>query len=266
MRLKIDHETTYSYDEPVPYGLQRLRLIPKNSHYQSLVSWDLEVTGGTIEAEFEDQHKNATRLIRISPEQHTVAIRSHGVVETKDVAGIIGAQKGYAPLWFFKRDTELTKPAPELRKFLKETDPGGDDEIARFHTISRGIFEAVTYETGRTDSTTNAETALRNGHGVCQDHAHILITLARMLDYPARYVSGYLMMNDRILQDASHAWAQVHIPDLGWVGFDVSNQVSPDERYVHLATGLDYGEAAPISGIRFGNGNEALSVSLQVQQ
>jgi len=74
------------------------------------------------------------------------------------------------------------------------------------------------------------------------------------------------MMNDRIAQDATHAWAEVHVPGLGWTGFDVSNQISPDERYVRVATGLDYSDAAPISGIVFGDCNEAISVDVQVQQ
>ena len=107
---------------------------------------------------------------------------------------------------------------------------------------------------------------MEHGHGVCQDHAHVFITAARLLDYPARYVSGYLLLSDQIEQEASHAWAEVLVPDLGWVGFDVSNGYSPDERYVALATGIDYLEACPISGIRLGNSDESMVVSLQIQQ
>jgi transglutaminase-like putative cysteine protease len=86
------------------------------------------------------------------------------------------------------------------------------------------------------------------------------------MGFPARYVSGYLMMNDRVEQDASHAWAEAHVPGLGWVGFDVSNGISPDDRYVRLATGLDYRNAAPVSGMRIGASTESMDVSLQVQQ
>ena len=92
------------------------------------------------------------------------------------------------------------------------------------------------------------------------------VSAARSMGYPARYVSGYLMMNDRVMQDASHAWAEAHIQGLGWVGFDVSNGISPDSRYVRVATALDYRGAAPISGMRFGQGTESMDVSLQVQQ
>ena len=101
---------------------------------------------------------------------------------------------------------------------------------------------------------------------MCQDHAHVFIAAARLMGYPARYVSGYLMMNDRVHQDASHAWAEAYVDMLGWVGFDVSNGISPDPRYVRVATGRDYREAAPISGLRFGAGGEAMSIDIQVQQ
>jgi transglutaminase-like putative cysteine protease len=74
------------------------------------------------------------------------------------------------------------------------------------------------------------------------------------------------MMNDRVEQDATHAWAEANIDGLGWVGFDVSNGISPDTRYVRVATGLDYSEAAPVSGTRFGDTRESLSVQVQVQQ
>jgi len=111
-----------------------------------------------------------------------------------------------------------------------------------------------------------AEDALEAGHGVCQDHAHSFIACCRYMDIPARYVSGYLMMDDRIDQDATHAWAEAYVEGLGWVGFDVSNGISPDTRYVRVATGLDYAEAAPVSGTRFGSAGEALAVQVQVQQ
>ena len=74
------------------------------------------------------------------------------------------------------------------------------------------------------------------------------------------------MMNDRVEQDASHAWAEALVDGLGWIGFDVSNGISPDMRYVRLAVGLDYRQAAPISGLRLSNANETMVVSLHVEQ
>jgi len=177
MRLSIDHTTSYAYDEPPVYGLQQVRLIPKDRPYQSVVQWDLLVDGGTVEAEFEDQHSNPTRLIRIAPNQSAVTLRSTGIVETRDVSGVIGRHAGFAPLWLFQRETPLTKPGPEMRKLLRAADPGADtQDIPRLHQLSRSIYEAVSYRTGTTQSKTTGEEALLEGSGVCQDHAHIMIT------------------------------------------------------------------------------------------
>jgi transglutaminase-like putative cysteine protease len=128
------------------------------------------------------------------------------------------------------------------------------------------VLDAVAYETGHTDAATTAEDALAKGKGVCQDHAHLFIGAARLLGVPARYVSGYLMMNDRTDQDAGHAWAEAHVDGLGWVGFDVSNGIGPDARYVRVASGRDYAEAAPVTGISWGESGSTLSVSLAVEQ
>ena len=113
---------------------------------------------------------------------------------------------------------------------------------------------------------TTAEDALESGQGVCQDHAHILIAAARSLDLPARYISGYLMMEGHPEQTASHAWAEVHLNGLGWVGFDAANKICPDDRYVRIASGLCYRDAAPISGLIHGEAKETLKVSVTVEQ
>ena len=134
------------------------------------------------------------------------------------------------------------------------------------HRLVNAIAEKVVYTTGSSVVSDSAETVLSSGRGVCQDHAHVLISVARHLGCAARYVSGYLHMASSDAQDATHAWAEVWIPSLGWVGFDPSNAISPDERYVRMASGLDYTEAAPISGMRYGDGDEALDVSVSVQQ
>ena len=122
------------------------------------------------------------------------------------------------------------------------------------------------YRTGSTTVATSAEEAFGDGAGVCQDHSHIFIGAARLLNIPARYVSGYLMMNDRIEQEATHAWAEAFIDGLGWVGFDISNGISPDMRYVRVATGRDYKDAAPVTGISFGTSTTVLDVEVAVEQ
>lgn len=264
MRLLIDHRTDYAYDAPVPYALQQLRLTPKSRAGQEVVHWSIAIEGGKVELEFDDQHNNRVNLVSTEPGQDKLRIHCEGEVINENASGVIGIHGGYAPLWYFERSTPLTKPGPLLRKLTRTLDD--DEDVPKLHALSSLILEKVSYQTGTTHSETPAEDALALGQGVCQDHAQIFIACARLLGYPARYVSGYLFMDDRVQQDASHGWAEAYVNGLGWIGFDVSNGISPDERYIRVATGLDYKEAAPISGMRFGDGAETMTVELQVQQ
>ncbi|MEO0328682.1 MAG: transglutaminase family protein [Pseudomonadota bacterium] len=266
MHLRISHSTTYAYDRPVDYALQQVRLTPKNRKTQNIIEWKIDVEGGRCELEYEDQNNNRVTLIRVDEGVEAVAISASGIVETNDSSGIIGQHGGFAPLWYFNRSTDLTQAGSGIKKLVSGFSKFGDDDVSRLHALSGKILEAVGYETGTTNTATSAEEALASGSGVCQDHTHILLSAARHLGFPARYVSGYLMLTDQIDQDASHAWSEVFIQGIGWLGLDVSNGISPDERYVPIATGLDYLETAPIFGMRLGAGEESMIVNLQVQQ
>lgn len=92
-----------------------------------------------------------------------------------------------------------------------------------------------------------------------------MIAAALAVDIPARYVSGYLFTDDE-MGEASHAWAELHVDGLGWVGFDPANACCPDERYIRLGSGLDAIAAAPIRGLTEGMGEESLDVTVQVTQ
>lgn len=265
MRLSIDHTTHYRFSGPATYGLQRLRLTPKAGPGLSILDWQLHLTGARVQVEYDDENANRVTLISLEPGAHDVTIRSEGTVETADQAGIVGRHAGFLPLWHFLQPTPLTQPGPRLRALLSSLD-ADDDRLATLHRLSGAVLEAVAYEPGHTDAATGAEGALAAGRGVCQDHAHVFIAAARALKIPARYVSGYLLMNDRVQQEAGHAWAEAHVDGLGWVGFDVANAICPDARYVRLATGRDYREAAPTTGVRLGDHDEAMHVTLAVGQ
>ena len=266
MRLTISHGTVYTYDAPIDYALQELRLTPKSRAGQTVLSWETTIEGGRKELEFDDHHNNHVMLVSGEPGRRELSIHCTGEVEIEDRAGIVGSHGGYAPLWLFRRATPLTKPGPQVRKLASGLGNGFDGDIERLHALSQAITDRVSYELGTTHTETAAEEALQAGSGVCQDHAQIFVSAARLLGFPARYVSGYLMMNDRVEQDATHAWAEAHIEAIGWVGFDVSNGISPDGRYVRVATGLDYKDAAPVSGMTFGQASGSLDVVVQVEQ
>ena len=96
----------------------------------------------------------------------------------------------------------LTRPGKRIEKLARSV-TGADSVLAGLHDLSAAIIRAVPYETGHTDTSVTAEEVMEIGKGVCQDHANVFISAARLAGLPARYVSGYLMMNDRVDQDAS---------------------------------------------------------------
>ena len=264
MLLKVFHRTLYSYDAPVHYALQRLRLQPQDGVTQKVLSWSINVKGATSEVRFPDQFGNDTTLLSVAGEPHIIEIIAEGEVEVHDTAGVSGAHTGFAPLWLFQQQTSLTEPG----HIIKDITDGiaESSELERLHLLSSAIRERVSYKVGVTNAATTAEQAAEQGEGVCQDHSHIFLSAARMMNFPARYVSGYLLLDDVSDQVATHAWAEAHVNGLGWVAFDVSNGISPDERYVRLATGRDYRDAMPVSGIRLGAAREELEVQITVEQ
>ena len=266
LTLSIRHTTHYAFTQPVVHALQRLRLTPKETQGQRILDWQMTFDNAHAELQYDDQHFNHVTLIGIAPGAREVTVTCCGTVETEDNAGVIGRHSGHLPLWSFLRQTPQTPPGTKLRTLLRELQGPVDAAPLDFlHALSALIRERVAYETGRTHSATTAEEAVGHAAGVCQDHAHIFISAARASGIPARYVSGYLMMNDRIDQEATHAWAEAHVEGLGWVGFDVSNGISPDPRYVRVATGSDYRDAAPITGISVGSAEEVLTVGVAVE-
>ena len=266
MRLAIRHTTRYRFAEPVAHGVQRLRLTPKETQGQKILDWTMEYSGAREEFSYDDQNHNHVTFVSADEGAEEIVIACRGTVSTEDHAGVIGHHAGHLPLWAFLGQSDLTRPGPRVRQLIASVGRNVGGVVPTLHDLSSAIRDGVAYEVGHTHVDTTAEEAIAAGRGVCQDHAHIFISAARALEIPARYISGYLMMNDRIDQEATHAWAEAWIDDLGWVGFDISNGISPDPRYVRVATGRDYRDAAPITGISFGAVTEALSVDLAVEQ
>lgn len=265
MLLNISHVTRYTYDQPVVYALQKVRLRPLTNPLLDVEDWDIRIEGGRIEASYRDHFGNHVDLVSAEPGTHHMTLTAEGTARINDNAGILGHVHEPAPLWLFKQSTDMTRPGKGVAELARAIEHP-KSELDGLHDLSAAILARVPYQIGKTEADTTAEDAVAIGHGVCQDHTNIFVAAARKAGLPARYVSGYLYMPDREDQDASHAWAEVYLKDLGWVGFDASNGVSPDEKYLRIAVGRDSREAAPISGLRLGTGNEAMIVSLQVQQ
>ncbi|WP_029057539.1 transglutaminase family protein [Stappia stellulata] len=264
MRLVVKHVTRYAYEQPIAHMIQQLRLVPHTHKGQKILSWSVSVPGLERGAHYTDAFGNRVDLVSHRGPVTELTVAVEGMVETSDTAGIVGAFPYAAPDGVFRRFTPLTQTNASIRRLGAIAE--NTDDIAGFHELMHAIRDKVGYQTGVTEVHTTAAEALSSGLGVCQDHAHIFISAARSIGVPARYVSGYMLMGDEQDSEAHHAWAEVKLPSLGWVGFDVSNGMCPTERYIRLTCGLDSRSAAPIRGVRRGNGDEAMSVEVAVLQ
>lgn len=268
MLLKIDHHTHYRYDSPQRRITQSLRLTPSDSEGQTSKNWTITAEGGQLGAGFTDGAGDWITTLTLARPITELTIHVAGEVETRDTSGVL---KGHAETihpCVYLRSTRLTEPDDALRDLAGKLSGGHEQgTLALAHALSDGTLAEVDYRPGSTHHDYTAAEALAQKAGVCQDHTHVLIAMARHCGFPARYVIGYLFSDaNGEAHEASHAWAELHVNDLGWVGFDASNSVCPDERYLRIGSGLDAHDAAPIKGTVVGAGQEHLDVSLSVSQ
>ena len=263
MHLTIIHDTQYRYDEAATLIVQALRMWPAPSPGQVVKSWRVEVDGRVLQPTCVDGFGNPVATHTVDKAVEVVRLSVRGQVTTEDRHGVHGELDETLPPVFFLAGTELTAQTPQIAELAARVVGEGSD-LERLHRLSNAVRDHVDYRSESTDSCTTAGEAFSAGAGVCQDHAHVLISAARSIGYPARYVSGYLCPLDAGTPAASHAWAEIFIEHLGWVGFDAANRLSPDERYVRIACGRDYRDAAPVRGVRLGGIAETLNVEVDI--
>jgi transglutaminase-like putative cysteine protease len=264
MLVQVRHVTRYRYDQPIDHVLQRLRLIPASSPAQEVLQWSLTAPDIETAAQYVDAFGNLTRLVVHAQPVEEVEIVAEGTVETRETHGVVGFDASTTPPWVFLRETPATAPDRALQRFAAGL--AEDAPLTRLHALMAALHERIAFDTDATHSGTSAQEAFAAKRGVCQDHTHVFICVARLLGMPARYVTGYMHQPEEVMALAHHAWAEVFLPDLGWVGFDAANGVSPTDAYVRLACGFDAPATAPVVGARRGGGVEALDVEVRVQQ
>ncbi|WP_265502231.1 transglutaminase family protein [Paracoccus beibuensis] len=266
MKLQISHETVYRYARPIRNLVQSLRLTPSAFEGQKTHEWLIDVSGGIRGPGFRDGAGDWIEgwTVRGPAEEVTVSIT--GRIDTRDTAGVLRGHREMIHPMTYLRDTDATRPDSALRDLAGQAD-GPTDALGLAHMLSQLVSDRIAFRPGVTKSGTTAAEALALGEGVCQDHTHALIAIARTRGLPARYVSGYLHSTiDGKAHDAAHAWAEIHVGQLGWVGFDAANRCCPDERYVRLGSGADASDAAPIRGVALGTGAEELDVRVRVEE
>ena len=267
MRLDIEHVTRYAYSQPQLRLVQLLRMTPTSFAAQHVVDWHIDVDCDARLREQRDGFGNILTTLYIDGPIDRIALTVSGEVLTADRSGMVEDAPEPLPPIVFRRPSALTKADDALRKFAGDVAAAETDPISRMHLLMSRLLNEIRFEPTLDAVERDAATAFAASKGVCQDHAHIFCTIARAIGYPARYISGHLCRTDTDEpQPASHAWAEAHLPDIGWVGFDPANGIGPDDRYVRLACGLDYQDAAPIAGRRLGGGDETLDVTVKVSE
>ena len=264
MLLSVRHGTVYEFDAPMRFVTQSHRLTPVSNGCQRVVSWSVAAEGATFGAGFTDGAGDAVDTMTVQGPITRLEIVVEGVVETTDTAGVLRDQQEVIQPLVYLRPTAFTKPNRLLLELRDAALEGADEgRLDRAHRLAAAISDAIAYTPGATTAGTTAAEAIELGHGVCQDMAHAVIALANSAEMPARYVTGYLLTGDTE-GEAAHAWAEIHVEGLGWIGFDPANACCPDERYVRLGSGRDAREAAPIRGVSRGGGGEAMDVTVVV--
>lgn len=258
MLISVQHRTRYVYDVEARYAIQSLRLSPLSYMGQRVLEWSVTCPGIANALRFRDCFGNNMLLVTTLTPHKEITIEVNGLVEREDKAGMVVGLAEVTPARVFLRVTPQTEADAAIRDLAAAS--SGSDTVARLHHLMDLVRSAVDYVPGVTHAHTSAAEALGDGKGVCQDHAHIMIAAARVLGLPARYVTGYLIGE----AEAGHAWAEIHVERLGWVGFDPANRICPTDHYVRVACGLDALSATPIRGIRRGDGCQEMTVDVEV--
>lgn len=265
MHLSIRHITRYSYDPEAAQSALRLKLFPPQTAAQDVQGWTVSVNGTNVSPLLTDCLGDQVALWHAHQSIETIEIVAEGMAETSDKAGVLADLVQSARPGVFMRKTDLTKASDAILDMASAVE--GTDQLERLHDLSELVQATIDYRPGATEASTTAAEAMAIGAGVCQDQSHVFIAAARSMNVPARYVVGYLFDPDRDdAADQTHAWAEAHVTGLGWVGFDITNQLCPTDGYVRLCCGLDAQDAAPVRGVVGGDAKEEMATEIAVAQ
>ena len=281
MLCSIDHVTKFRYSAPITESVMEVRMRPRSDDRQRCLSFDLGLRPQARTSNYQDHLGNVVHHFDI-PGQHTqLVITARALVETlpsedppaslnPSAWGALDRLVADGDYWDMLMPSHYARPTELLHALARELRAERrDDPLTVLREINTAIYDAFAYEPQSTRVDSPIDDALGTRKGVCQDYTHIFIALARGMRVPCRYVSGYLFhrveYNDRSAQDATHAWVEALLPELGWVGFDPTNNLVAGERHVRVAVGRDYRDVPPTRGVFKGAADSEISVAVQVK-
>ena len=285
-RYHLLHVTEFVYDGPVSESYNEVRLRPIHDDNQSCLSFRLSTVPASPLFSYRDALGNWVHQVNILPVHSKLRVQAESVVLTHDAP----ATTSFMQLGeLAERQEELheefydmlvaSKYVPHLRELsplIAEAEARCDGTIAGFaQRASDLIHERFQYVKGATHVNSSIADSLHLGAGVCQDFAHLLLGVLRKRGIPARYVSGYLVPQNKenpaakleevIGGQASHAWAEAYLPDSGWMPLDPTLGKPVGMRHVRVAYGRDYSDVAPVRGVYKGHAGQRLSVDVSVR-
>ncbi|MDB5114857.1 MAG: transglutaminase [Mucilaginibacter sp.] len=275
--FEIQHTTRYIYDSPARDSANQIILFPINDEYQDVLKQEITVSGNPVIDTHVDYYGNEVGSFTYSEPHSLLVINSKILVSTRHralpVNDIFPAQQwedlkplqNMVPYIDFLRQ-EYFEGLAELQEIVEAERLKDDIPYQVALQFCQYVYKNFEYIKGVTTVETTLDEIWKLKAGVCQDFAHILTEMLRLLKIPARYVSGYICTdrNDMRGEGATHAWAEAYIPDYGWLGLDPTNNCIANENHVRLAVGRNFMDCSPVKGIYKGSSGHTLEVSVSV--
>jgi transglutaminase-like putative cysteine protease len=283
MRLDICHTTKYRYETSVTDSVNEIRLTPRTDERQACYQHRLIIEPNVQLLSYKDYFGNRVHSFTANAPHRELVVTSYSTVVTRDRDVIWKAAWGPEESWNRLRSTDFIDGyaeylLPSLYASFHQTVKtyaagirGEEDGVFGFiRNAASAIYGDFEYKPRSTGVHTTADELIGIGTGVCQDFAHLLLSICRLRGVPARYVSGYHFVGDMQGRDAdfeqaSHAWVEVYIPGAGWQGIDPTNNNLIDWRYIKLGHGRDYTDIVPVKGIYRGASGQTLQVTVDVR-
>ena len=265
MHYTIHHVTKFSYETPVRESVMEVRMQPRTEGVQRCARFGLSTTPASRVKMYDDRDGNTVHHFNIPGRHARLIVTAEALIDmgtppplpnalTPGAWDRLDALTADGEFWELLNPSHFARATPlldELRRELRLE--RGADPLAMLRRLNTDIFDRFEYSPKMTRVDSPIDDALGTRHGVCQDFAHIMIALVRGLGVPCRYVSGYLYRQpDRAVRStdgATHAWVEALLPDVGWIGFDPTNNLQADEQHIRVAVGRDYADVPPTRGV-----------------
>ncbi len=276
----IRHLTRFRYSRPISESIMETRMHPRSDAHQHCLTFSLSVSPRCRVFSYRDHLGNNIQHFDIPSEHTQLVIVAESVVEQQpmpdvphflapDAWGALDDLIDAGDYWEMLLPSTFAAPTPALIALASKLEvTRRDDPLLLVQELNQRLFDYFEYMPQSTRVDSPIDEAIVGHQGVCQDFAHTMIALLRHVRIPARYVSGYLYRSredhDRSTPDASHAWVDVLLPQLGWVGFDPTNNLVSHHRHIRTAVGRDYADVPPTHGIFRGKTESELYVAVHV--